>query len=65
MMRALADVEQSGVREWAQARGYQRYLDSSIKGDAAVDWSDKGACQSLQAGIVADADRLLELSRLA
>ena len=64
-MRALADVEQSGIKEWAQAQGYERYLASSIKGEAAVDWSDKGACQSLQAGIVADADRLLELARLA
>ena len=65
LMRALADAEQSGVREWAQARGYDRYLASSIKGDAAIDWSDKGARKALLAGIVADADRLLELARLA
>ncbi len=65
LIRVLADVEQSGVREWAQARGYDRYLASSIKGDAAIDWSDKGARQALLAGLVADADRLLELARLA
>ena len=65
LMRALADVEQFGVREWAQARGYKRYLASSIKGEAAIDWSDKGARKALLVGIVADADRLLELSRLA
>ena len=65
LMRALAAVEKVAVKEWAQARGYQRYLASSIKGEAAIDWSDKGARQALLAGIVADADRLLELSRLA
>lgn len=65
LMRALAAVEQTAVKEWAQARGYQRYLASSIKGEAAIDWSDRRARLALLAGIVADADRLLELSRLA
>ena len=37
-----------------------------MKGEAAIDWSDrKGARTALLAGIVADADRLLELSRQA
>ena len=65
LMRALAAVEKTNVAEWAKARGYQRYLASSIKGEAAIDWSDKRARRSLLAGIVADADRLLELSRQA
>ena len=26
LMRALADVEKTDVREWAEARGYERYL---------------------------------------
>ena len=63
LMRALAAVEKITVREWAKARGYGRYLASSIKGEAAIDWSDKRARSALLAGIVADADRLLELSR--
>ena len=63
LMRALAAVEQTAVREWAEARGYERYLASSIKGEAAIDWSDKRARTALLAGIVADADRLLELAR--
>ena len=45
----------------AKAQGYGRYLASSIKGEAAIDWSDKRARQALLDGIVADADRLLEL----
>ena len=48
-----------------RGRGYGRYLASSIKGEATIDWSDKRARKALLAGIVADADRLLELSRQA
>ena len=65
LLRALAAVEQAPVREWAQARGYERYLGSSVKGEAAIDWSDRQARTALLAKIVADADRLLELSRQA
>ena len=64
-MRTLAAVEKSTVKEWAKARGYRRYLAYSIKGEAAIDWSDKRARTALLAKIVADADRLLELSRQA
>ena len=64
-LRGLAQVEGISVGKWAQARGYERYLASSIKGEAAIDWSDKRARRALLAGIVADADRLLELSRQA
>ena len=65
LMRALAAVEQSRVKDWAQARGYEGYLGSSVKGEAAIDWSNKRARQGLLAQVVADADRLLELSRQA
>ena len=65
LLRALAVVEGSGVKGWAKAQGYERYLGSSIKGESAIDWSDKGARAGLLATIVADADRLLELSRQA
>ena len=63
LLRALAVVEGSGVKGWAKAQGYEWYLGSSIKGESAIDWSDKGARAGLLATIVADADRLLELSR--
>ena len=65
LLRALAAVEKSSVKEWAKAQGYEGYLGSSVKGEAAIDWSDRKARQALLAGIVADADRLLELSRQA
>ena len=65
LLRALAAVEKTTVGKWAKAQGYGRYLASSIKGEAAIDWSDKRARTALLAGIVRDADRLLELSRQA
>ena len=65
LMRALAQVEGISAGKWAKARGYERYLASSIKGEAAIDWSDKRARAALLAEIVRDADRLLELSRQA
>ncbi len=65
LLRAQAQVEGISVGKWAQARGYERYLASSIKGEGAIDWSDKRARQALLAGIAADADPLLELSRQA
>ncbi len=47
------------------AQGYERYLGTSVKGEAAIDWSDRQARTALLAKIVADADPLLELSRQA
>ena len=63
LLWALAAVEQAPVREWAQAQGYQRYVGSSVKGAAAIDWSDRRERRKLLAEIVADADRLPELAR--
>ena len=65
LLRALAAVANIAVGEWAEAQGYARYLGSSIKGEAAIDWSDRKAWAALLAEIVADADRLLELARQA
>ena len=65
LLRALAAVEQTSVKGWAEARGYGRYLGSSIKGESAIDWSDRKARTALLGEIVADADRLLEVSRQA
>ena len=40
-------------------------MGSSIKGESAIDWSDKKARTGLLGEIVADADRLLEVARQA
>ena len=65
LARALAQLKGINVGQWAKSQGYHRYLGSSVKGEAAIDWSDRRARAALLAGIVADADRLLELSRQA
>ncbi len=65
LLRVLAAVANTTVREWAEGQGYDKYLGSSIKGEAAIDWSDRKARAALLAEIVADADRLLELARQA
>ncbi len=65
LMRALAAVEGVPVRRWAEAHGYKRYVGSSVKGEAAIDWSNRRARRRLLGQIVADADRLLELARQA
>ena len=65
LMRALAAVAKIAVGEWAAAQRYDKYLGSSIKGEATIDWSDRKARAALLAEIVADADRLLELARRA
>ena len=65
LLRALAQLKGINVGRWAKSQGYHRYLGSSVKGEAAIDWSDQKARAALLAEIVADADRLLELSRQA
>ena len=65
VLRALSQVEGIRVGKWAKAQGYGRYLASSIKGEAGIDWSDKRARTALLARIVSDTDLLLELSRQA
>ena len=65
LLRALAQLKGINVGQWAKSQGYHRYLGSSVKGEAAIDWSDQRARTALLAEIVGDADRLLELSRQA
>ena len=65
LLRALAQLKGINVGQWAKSQGYHRYLGSSVKGEAAIDWADRQARAGLLAGIVGDADLLLELSRQA
>ncbi len=65
LMRALAELEGRDPVQWAATKGYQRYVAASVKGEACIDWDDGTARAALLGEIVADADRLLELSRRA
>ena len=54
LLRALAAVEKSTVRKWAEARGYGRCLGSSIKGESAIGWSGRKGRTALLGDMVAD-----------
>ena len=54
LLRALAASEKTSESEWANARGHGRYLASSIRGGAVIDWPDNRARSALLAGIVRD-----------
>lgn len=62
LLRALAQAEGAELKAWTAGHGYQRYMASSIKGEAEVDWDDEESRNEFLKGIVTDADRLLELA---
>ena len=47
LMRVLLELERSDPDEWAAANGCLRYVGSSVKGDACIDWDDKKARAAL------------------
>jgi transposase len=62
LLRALAQAEGGELTAWAAGHGYERYMASSIKGEAGVDWDDEQSRSEFLGGIVTDADRLLGLA---
>lgn len=66
VLRALGRLAGEPVADAAQRLGYGRYVGgASLKGQAAIDWDDAAQRRRFLAGIVADADRLLEEVRVA
>ena len=65
LMRGLCELGGRDLEQWAAANGYRRYVGASVKGEACIDWDDGTARAALLEEIVADGDRLLELSRRA
>lgn len=64
LVRVLADLDGCQPEAWANANNLSRYFTAaSIKGEAEVDWENAKARQRFLADIVADADRLLEITR--
>lgn len=64
VVRALAAQEGEEVGACAGRLGLARYVaGGSLKGQAEVDWEDPEARRRFLSGIVADADRLLEVVR--
>lgn len=58
----LAEVEGEASATWAERQGLSRYFGSSVKGEAAIDWSDKKQREQLLTAIVGDARRLLGMA---
>ena len=65
LVRALARCAGEEPEAWAVAHDLAPYVGTSLKGEAAIDWDDPAARQAFLSGVVADADRLLELARAA
>jgi hypothetical protein len=65
LIRALAKIAQIPPEDYAVAHTLTRYLGTSLKGEAAIDWDDPKARQEFLRAIVADADRLLAEARNA
>jgi len=62
--RRLAEVEKEKeeITAWAEKQGLSRYFGSSLKGEAGIDWDDKGQREQLLTEIVQDGRRLLSLA---
>lgn len=63
LIRALAKLSEMTLEDYAATHALTRYLGTSLKGDAGIDWDDPTARQEFLRTIVADADRLLEEAR--
>lgn len=63
LVRALASLSKQEPKAWAANNSLSRYFGTSIKGEACVDWGDPEKKREFLAGIVSDADRLLEMAR--
>ena len=61
----LAEVAGEPVARWAEHEGFHRYFGRSLKGEAAIDWQDKGQRDQLLTEIVQDGRRLLSLAAQA
>jgi hypothetical protein len=64
LARALAQHEGQEAETWASACGLSRYFGTSLKGEAGIDWDDPTQRRQLLGSIVADADGLLEMTRV-
>jgi transposase len=66
VLRALAKQAGEEMEAFAEQAGFGPYVQgSSVKGQAEIDWNDTKVRRAFLAGVVADADRVLELVRQA
>lgn len=66
VLGVLAQQAREPLAAWGEGQGFGRYLNGeSLKGQAEVNWEDARERRRFLAGIVADAERVLELARQA
>jgi hypothetical protein len=63
LIRTLASLARQTPETWAKAHTVERYLNTSVKGSASVDWDDPKAREAFLTRIVRDADALLGIAK--
>jgi len=62
LIRILAKTTQQSIKHWVKENRYERYLASSIKGEAEVNWDSESERDAFLKGIVLDVERLLSIA---
>jgi hypothetical protein len=63
--RILSKASGKRLEVWAAEHDLSRYVGSSLKGEAKLDWSSEAEKEAFLTGLVADAERVLELAERA
>src|SRR5215470_167881 len=63
--RILSKLSGKGLEEWAAEHDLSRYVGSSLKGEAKLDWSSESEKEAFLSSLVVDAERVLELAKRA
>jgi hypothetical protein len=63
LITLLARQDNTPLDDWARRHGLSRYLASSIKATASIDWNSTTGRNTFLRGIVADADSLILLAK--
>lgn len=67
LLRAMAKAADRSLKRLAREHRLERFVDDevSLKGEAGIDWHDRAAVRGFVRGLVADADRALDIARTA
>jgi len=63
--RILSKLSGKRLESWAAEQDLTRYVGSSLKGEAKLDWSSEAEKERFLTGLVSDAERVLELAERA
>src|SRR5436190_15934704 len=63
--RILSKLSGKRLEAWAAEQDLSQYMGSSLKGEAKLDWSSEAEKEAFLTGLVADAERVLELAERA